>query len=59
MLGTVRRMGHHLRDALAIMRKATAGQHHTAAGMDHLAVGKLRATDPAFAQQAAGRLVGQ
>jgi hypothetical protein len=50
---------HQLRDALAVMREATAGQHHTTACVDDLAIGKQCAADPSFAQQAAGRFVGQ
>ena len=60
MLVTVRRVRHQLRDTLAIMWEATAGQHHTAPCVDRLAIGKQRAVDPFFAQQqTAGRFLGQ
>lgn len=47
MLVTLRRMRHQLRNTLTIMRKAPASQHHATARMNHLAVGKLCAADPA------------
>ncbi|MNN29536.1 hypothetical protein D3C81_1431440 [compost metagenome] len=59
MPGAIRRMRHQLSDALAVVREAATGQHHTPACVNRLAIGKQRAADPAFPQQAAGRLVGQ
>ncbi|MNP74629.1 hypothetical protein D3C76_1715380 [compost metagenome] len=59
MPGAIRRMRHQLSNALGVVREAATGQHYAATCVDRLAIGKQRAADPPFSQQATGRFVCQ